>query len=131
MLAGGTGMAHIRKEVEENGQTTILVVAGIVAAEELIEAFKDFYHQGFTPNLVWDATRADLTELSTDQLRQIFSIAKEFSHLRKSGKTAIVVAGSLGFGMGRMYEIFCELDNHPIPLRVFKAMAEAREWLAS
>lgn len=124
-------MALIRKEVEENGKTTILVVAGTVVAEELVEAFKDFYRQEFTPNLVWDATHADLTELSTDQLRQIFSIAKDFSHLRQSGKTAIVVAGSLGFGMGRMYEIFCELDNHPIPLRVFKSREEAMAWLES
>lgn len=124
-------MAPIRKQLEENGDTTILVLTGTVVVKELMAAFREFYDQGCTANLLWDASHANLTQLSTDQMRQVFAIAKEHSHLRPQGKTAIVVADNLGFGLGRMYEILCDLDAHPIPLRVFKAMDEARAWLAT
>lgn len=123
-------MAQIQKQREADGATTVLLVTGKVIAEEIVAAIEDFYRQECTRNLLWDLTRADLTELTMAQLRQILSFAQGYKHLRGKGKTAIVTASDLGFGLGRMYEILCELDNHPIPLKVFKAMPEARDWLA-
>ncbi|MEW6500016.1 MAG: hypothetical protein AB1456_00860 [Thermodesulfobacteriota bacterium] len=124
-------MASIRKRFAEEEETTVFLVEGVAIAEEIIAAIEEFYRQGCTAKLLWDLSGADLAGLTMEQLRQILSVAQGYGHLRPNGKTAIVVASNLGFGLGRMYEILCELDRHPIPLRVFKTMAEAREWLAS
>lgn len=120
----------VRKQLEKNGDLTFLVVTGRITAEELIEAIGEFYRQEYTAKLIWDIREADLTALSTEQLRKVLSFAQSLGHLRKNGKTAIVVAGNLAFGLGRMYEILCEIDRHPVPLKVVKNMDEATmAWL--
>jgi len=119
----------VQKQHEKKGELTILEVTGRITAEELIDAIKEFYRDGCTAKLIWDIRATDLTTLSTEQLRQVLSIAQSYGHLRPNGKTAIVVTGDLAFGLGRMYEILCEIDQHPIPLKVVKSMDEARAWL--
>lgn len=122
-------MAHIQKRTEKKNDLTILVVHGRVTADQIIEALVDFYKGAFTPKLIWDYTDADLTGVKNDELRQISSVALGYAHLRKDGQTAIVMPATLGFGLGRMYEIICENDENPINYNIFKDIKKAREWM--
>jgi len=124
-------MAQIQKRIEKKNDLTILTVHGKVAAEQIIEALVDFYEGALTSKLLWDYTDADLTGVKNDELRQISSVAVSYAHLRKDGHTAIVMPATLGFGLGRMYEIICENDESPINYNIFKDAREAREWLNS
>jgi hypothetical protein len=124
-------MAEIRKNVEKENDLTIMVVHGQVTADLIIAALVDFYQGAFTSKLIWDYTDADLTQVKNDELRQISSVAVNHAHLRKEGQTAIVVPETLGFGLGRMYEIISENDENPINYNVFKDINTAREWMRS
>ena len=124
-------MADILKKVEDENDLTIMVVHGQITADMIIAALVGFYEGAFTSRLIWDYTDADLTEVQNDELRQISSVAVSYAHLRKEGQTAIVMPETLGFGLGRMYEIICENNESPIHYNVFKDIEKAREWLSS
>ena len=82
-------------------------------------------------NILWDLSGSDLSELTSDHLRQIISVAKQYAHLRERGKTALYATVPLGFGIARMYEILAEANQVPIPNRVFRSIDEAMAWLES
>lgn len=124
-------MAKIQKKVEKENDLTIMVVHGQVTADMIIEALVDFNQGAFTSKLIWDYTNADLTEVQNDELHHISSVAVSYSHLRKEGQTAIVMPETLGFGLGRMYEIISENDENPINYNIFKDIKKARAWLNS
>ena len=125
------GTTEILKKVDEGRDLTVMVVSGRVTARQIIEALVDYYDGAFTQNLIWDYTAADLTAVANDDLRRISSVATGYAHLRKEGRTAIVMPEILGFGLGRMYEILSEIDDNPIQYRIFKSSEEALRWLDS
>ncbi len=108
-----------------------MVVSGRVTMSELIDALKDFYNDKFTTKLLWDFSQADLSEISTDNLHTLMSVSKSYGHLRKGGKTAFVLSGGFGFGLGRMFETLSVLNQHSILYSVFKTKEEAKAWLTS
>ena len=124
-------MAEIQKIVEKENDLTIMVVHGQVTADMIIEALVEFNQGAFTSKLIWDYTDADLSEVKNHELHHISSVAVSYSHLRKGGQTAIVMPETLGFGLGRMYEIISENDENPINYNIFKDIKKAREWLSS
>ncbi len=108
-----------------------MVVSGRVSTSDLIAALKDFYNDKFTTKLMWDFSEADLSEISTDDLHMLISVSKSYSHLRKGGKTAFVLSGGYGFGLGRMFETLSVLNQHSVIYSVFKTKEEANTWLRS
>lgn len=122
-------MAQIRKKMAEDKDLTIMEVVGKVTSREIIDALKDFYESGITPNLLWDLSKSDLSELTIDQLREIISAAKEFAHLRAGGKTALFTTLPMGFGIARTYEILADANQAPVLNRVFRSLDEAMTWL--
>ena len=124
-------MAQVQKKYEPANNLTIIVFSGKVTVDEIVDAIEDYYRGGITTNLIWDYTSADLTVITSDQLQHISSVAQSYAHLRKDGKTAIVMPDELGFGIGRMYEIFNEMNEVPIQYHIFKHIDEAMHWLKS
>jgi len=122
-------MSEITKTVYEDRNLTILTVTGDVTPEQILDALGEFYGSGFTERLLWDFSGATAADFPSKGLEEILAFARNHAHLRTSGKTAIVVSGVLGFGMGRMYSILSEVKGHPIPHRVFRDMNEAITWL--
>jgi hypothetical protein len=80
---------------------------------------------------LWDLSNSSLSELNSDKLREIISVAKQYAHLREGGKTALFTTAPLGFGIARMYEILADANQLPIPNRVFRSLDEAMAWLES
>ncbi len=124
-------MAMIRKTVEVKEDLTTIMVSGKVSIPELIEALKDFYNDKFTIKLLWDFSEADLAEISSNHLHTLIAVSKSYGHLRKGGKTALVVSGGYWFGLGRMFETLSVLNQHAVLYNVFKTKDEAKGWLRS
>ncbi len=122
-------MARFQKTIETKDDLTTIIVSGKVSTPELIDALKDFYNDKFTTNLLWDFSGADLTEISMDHLHTLIAFSKSYGHLRKGGKTAIVLSGGYWFGMGRMFETLSVLNQHAVLYNVFKKTDEAKAWL--
>ena len=108
-----------------------MTVSGILTCEEIIHALEDFFKHGCTPDLLWDFTDAHPSGITQSEMEQIIIVAKSYAHLRKNGRTALVVNRDLSFGLSRMYETLSEVKEHPIHHRVFRDMDKALAWLTS
>lgn len=124
-------MAQIRKKTIKKKDLTILDVRGKVSVNDIIDALEKFYQSSCTLQLLWDLSESDLTGITADHLRKILSVAKDYAYLRKGGKTAFFISGSLGYGITRMYENIAGVHNHPVALNVFRSRDEAMKWLES
>ncbi|MBC2737707.1 MAG: hypothetical protein HF981_25335 [Desulfobacteraceae bacterium] len=122
-------MALIKRSNIKDASLTILTVSGVVTCQDVIHALEDFFKNDVTPNLLWDYTDADVSEITEKCMNQIIAIAKSNAHLREKGRTAIVGRGDVTFGLSRMYEILSELREHPIQHHVFRNIDEAITWL--
>jgi hypothetical protein len=122
-------MASIKKTNKAGESLTILTVIGIPTIEELIHAFENFMKHDVTPYLLWDFTDADLSQITQKGMEEIIAVAKSKAHLRKNGRTALVVSQDLSFGLSRMYETLSKIREHPISHFVFRDMDKALTWL--
>ncbi len=67
---------------------------------------------------------------SADRFRQLAQLAARMDAPPHPSKLAIVAPGDGQFGMGRMYQIYRELETRGTKVvRVFHTCAEALEWL--
>lgn len=121
-------MATIKKSKKDESQT-ILTVSGVLTREEIIHAYEDFVQHDVTPFLLWDFTDADLSNISKEDMEQIITVTKTYAHLRKNGKTALLVPTDLSFGISRMYEAFIEIREHPLTINAFRSREKALAWL--
>ncbi len=58
-------------------------------------------------------------------------ITKHFADQRKNGRTALVFASELGFGLGRMFDSMLEFDVSIVSYMVFLDYDTAMKWLLS
>lgn len=122
-------MALIETVVNELQDLTVHTIAGEVTGDEIIEKTQDGLTRPYTRYVLWDFTQAHATDLSIEKIQQILIIGKKLAEARKTGKTAIVVPQDLGFGLGRMYEAYSEIESFPTENRVFRTLSQAWEWL--
>ena len=122
-------MALITRTNTEDSSTAILTVSGVFTYEDVIQALKDFYEGDVTPNMVWDFTDADLSEMTSEHLRLIVEFAVSKARLRKKGRTAFVATKDFEFGIARMFDTFAEMGKHTIPTYTFRDMDKAIEWI--
>ncbi|MDY6972935.1 MAG: hypothetical protein SV775_11455 [Thermodesulfobacteriota bacterium] len=122
-------MASFKRTNITDESLTILTASGVVTCEDVIHALEDFFEHNVAQHLLWNIMDADISGVTQDDMEQIIAVSKEKAHLRKNGRTALVVRQDLSFGLSRMYEILSELRGHPIPYRVFRDMDIAITWL--
>lgn len=114
---------------DSSGGFTEHIVSGRVTAEEVLTCQTMFYEVGPTKLLLWDLSAADLTLLTTENMRQFVKRTATIGKARHGGRTAIVAPESLQYGLGRMAEIFGEVESIPYELRVFRKRDDAVLWL--
>lgn len=111
-------------------QVTLFRVAGRLVATEIIGALNDYLAGEKTPNILWDLLQADpAEEMLSEDIMAIVATMVENAGVRGEGKTAIVVADSLNYGLARMYGAMTEANGVFHKIRVFRQMEEALRWL--
>ena len=119
----------IKVRVDEKANLTTFVVPQNVSVEKIISTLETYYSKSPTLHSLWDFSRTDPSNLKTEDLEQILSVAQEKALTREGGKTAFVAFSDLSYGIGRMYEILTEIYGHPVAHMVFKSHPEALDWL--
>lgn len=122
---------EVQKSIDVAEDLTTITVTGRLLPNQATKILDDFYKGEYTLNMLWDLSKADLSELSGDDLEGIISFAKKKAHLRPGGRTAFIISSVENYGMGRMYGILAEINDHPIANLVFneKDIEMAKEWL--
>ena len=119
----------IHQRIESERQLTINTCSGTILKQEVINVIKMHYASEPIPNHLWDITEADLSQINTDDLQDIVEFTKQYVPTRMYGRTALVSASSLGFGLARMYKAFSENAGLKIEINVFRSHEEAKEWM--
>jgi hypothetical protein len=116
---------------DQNQNLTILVVTGISSEQEMHKALGDIYESAPTPLVLWDMSQADVSYVTPDMLQNFVRKAAHLGTFRPGGRTAVVAPGDLQYGLGRMSEIFADVESAPYALRVFRSKPDAMGWLTS
>ncbi len=122
-------MASFSLVINRERQLTRVQVHGRVTADELIGAIRSYYDGEPTDHVLWDVRDADLTLLHAADVKSIEMETLQYADKRGTGRTAIVARDDLGFGLGRMFDTYQELDASPRSHRTFKTIEEAYKWL--
>jgi hypothetical protein len=78
---------------------------------------------------MWVFLDAEVSAITSSDLRKILYYTKEYAHSRQGGKSALVVSKDLGYGLARIFEAFVEMEKFPFELKTFRALDDARAWL--
>ena len=122
-------MAEIVKEIMDDKRVTVFKIKGRMNSDQIVEEITRFYENNFTEHTLWDLTEADLKHITTNEVQKIANHSKEYGHLRKNGRTALVMPSSLAFGLGRMYDSITQVISHPVKHGVFRNFKDAISWI--
>lgn len=118
----------ILHSIDEGRDLTVFCIEGELSFEEQMEALRQFYEGTPTRNVVWDFRRLEGSRISSGQLREIISFIKWHGKKRPAGKTALVAATDLDFGLSRMSQAYADYEKVPWPIESFRTMDEALAW---
>lgn len=120
------------KTIEHSENGVRLCLTGTINSKELLDAhtqitddptfIKRKYH-------LWVFDPVDDFLLSTSDMQKMALIDSALSKVKKNLKIAIVSPSPLVFGLGRMYEAFCDEISWEIML--FYKLEEAIKWVNS
>ncbi len=122
-------MNLINRQTDSRHTLTIFTAHGVIDAGRILEELRDYYDGQPTLYSLWDFSEADVTAISSDDISALAHYIKQHTAHRQGGKSALVLAKDLDFGLGRMIDAQLEIEEAPVTLSSFKSKADALEWL--
>jgi hypothetical protein len=122
-------MAIIETSIDIDRQLTIHIVKGELSYDEIYQKVMTYNESGPTKFILWDLTDASLSSLQAYQVGSLAQLTRQYSSLRKGGKTVLVVSSDLGFGLGRMFDTHHDILASDIPHMTFKNKELALKWI--
>ena len=105
-------------------------VTGPFSLQEVGESLQEMWARRLQTgihNVLWDLTGADLSEVSSSELRAVASHQLLDRPELPKGKAALVVSQDYEFGMARAMASFMELS--PVEIQIFRGRDVALKWL--
>jgi hypothetical protein len=122
-------MPYIETKIDHEKDLTIQAVIGPVSLQDACDALDRYYAGLFTKLILWDLTRAEISSYKTEHIIALVRKVKQYHHLRKGGKTAMVISKDLDYGLTRIYQAYAETEGIAFEIRIFRDMEKAKEWL--
>ncbi len=119
-------MGSITLTFDREHDLTIATAEGQVSSDQFITTFRGYFEGSCTSRILWNFLRADLRLLTHADIVEFAAINAKYVDLRVGGKTAMVFASDLGYGIGRMYE---QYHDERIEHRSFRDLKEAMDWI--
>lgn len=122
-------MGSISTTYDPAKNLTFVRAEGGMTAHDFLRWGKTHRSRRVTASILWDLLCADLSGLSSDEIKLMASPTRGIAVVRKGGRIALVFGHAHDFGIGRMMEAYGEVAENASALRAFHTMAAAREWL--
>jgi hypothetical protein len=123
----------ITSQVDKTKNLVIYILTGELTLDDIQSTIKSFWESHeLTLNALWDARRAELTNLKSSDMESITAFIGQYTHRfeeRKGGKSAVVASSDLQYGLSRILGTLYEIKDFPTKLQTFRQMDEAMEWL--
>ena len=108
---------------------TVVRTFGNISTDDLCEWTIHFCMRGVTEFVLWDITRADISKLSAGEIWFDEQNTVDPTDLRNVRKAAIVSVNDPEFGLPKLLKTFCDVDDIPFEVQVFRSFDEAMNWL--
>lgn len=119
----------IQTLVEED-DLVVFDVAGIIKAEQAIDAIRRHYSRKPSKFCIWDLSDASLSEIAHDRFKMIIDAVAEFAPARGPGaRTALVASGDLNTVLAKALSAQAQVSRLSVETRVFRDRDAARDWL--
>jgi len=122
-------LAKIDVKIDEKRNLTVFTATAPLSSQEICDELDRYFSGRYTRLVLWDLTRAKNPSWSDADIKNVAWKVKQYSHLRKGGKTAYVVTGDLDFGISRMYQTYADIENVEFEIKIFRDIKKARKWL--
>jgi len=124
-------MVPIETKKDISLDLTTNTAKGPISYGDLLNWIINYYSGPVTKFILWDFTQADLSKITTNQFQNMAEVVKSRSDIRKGGKSALVFSRDLEYGLGRMFEMFSQIEGTQFEFRSFRSLSEAKQWLGS
>ena len=114
-----------------DGRIAIWTAKGRLTFPEIRDKMVDFSAGILKSRVLFDLTRATVADLTTNEIEEIIKLIGQKVNGAQGAKSAIVVQGSVDYGLARMFSTFSELAGLPVQVKVFRTTEVAKEWLSS
>ncbi len=121
-------MAAIETSIDDQLDLTIHAVSGDITLHEITEALDACDKDKATSAILWDFTFGNWSNMTSIELQEALRTVKKSS--RQGGKTALVFAMDVEFGLSRVLEAYAEMAADDFEFTIFRSRAEAEKWLA-
>ncbi|WP_420405564.1 hypothetical protein [Nisaea sp.] len=116
----------------EEDDLVVFHVAGIITAEEAVDAIRGHYARVPSKFCIWDLSAASLSEIAFDSFQMIIDAVAEFAPARGPGaRTALVATGNLNPVLAKALAAQVQVRKLSVETRVFPEKSAARDWLRS
>ena len=115
----------------ENGSYIKISCGSFFSIREHVECFQKLFSSDFWKpgtNLLFDSRNLSFEQVTADKIRAIGNYYHGISPQLGENKIALLVNTTVGYGLGRQYQIFAE-NQGPGEIRIFKDEQEAAAWL--
>jgi hypothetical protein len=122
----------IRIRVDPAARVRHSVLEGIIGDDDLVNAYAAVLgHPDFDPTLndLVDARTVRRVDVTPVGVRRLADLVQQIDRLALPTKVAVVAADDVAYDTARMYEALRAGQRAPAEHRVFRDMAEARQWL--
>jgi hypothetical protein len=122
--------AHpITRSLEAQNDLTVFTVGDRVDTEQVLAQVTSFLTEHPTQFALWILKAGSLEGLVRKDLQNIVDRGRTLGESRRGGRTAIVCATDLDYGLCRMFRTYGEIAQLPFEINVFRTQDEARAWL--
>lgn len=119
----------VGKVLIPEAELTVYETQGPMTVADVSDTVTNCLTDNPTQLVIWDIRAASFSGVTADDLRNVVIKARPLADSRAGGKTAIVCAGGAEFGLARLFQIYAELYEAPIDIKVFETMDNAIDWL--
>jgi len=125
-------MGTIETTKDESLSLTTNIARGQITYDNFMNWINDYYSGAITKYVLWDFTEADVSGITSKEYEKIAAFVKIKSDQKggkKGGKSALVHSQDVGFGLGRMFEVFSRMEGIEFEFKSFRSINEAKKWL--
>ena len=122
----------IEYQIDHSHRVVFAKGVGALTSDELFAYQRDVWSR---PDVAGFNELADMSEVqdivqpTSERIRKLANLSASMD-ISTPSKFAIVAPQALPFGLGRMYEMYREMNEHSTKeVRVFRTREEALEWL--
>jgi len=119
----------ITSHIDKTRDLTIFKSTDVLSFDMALPVVKAFYEGDPTRHVLWDLIDTTDIQFTSEEVLSIVRFKPRYEGKRGIGKTALVAQKDILFGLSRMFEIQSGIQEAPYPVKVFRSLDEAHQWL--